>query len=151
MQKTDSESIAPSWIVGCAVHVVSQSEKRKDGRNVCVRLRTRKSRAELAQKSGTVNPEHVRGEMAKLAASKATETSLDRTDEDVERLPQRCTARKQWQQNALANLTGVPRNPRKWTGEPTTEVPHPKIRRDARQLRVLGSLIATHVRTSRKS
>ena len=31
------------------------------------------------------------------------------------------------------------------------KVPHPKIRRDARLLRVLGSLIETHVRTTRKS
>ena len=31
------------------------------------------------------------------------------------------------------------------------KVPHPKIRRDARLLRVLGSLIATHVRTTRES
>ena len=111
------------------------------------------------QKSETVNPEHVRGEMGKLDPSKVTEASLDCTDEDGERLRQRRTARKQWQQNAFTNLTGVPRNPRKLAGEPMTEkqeeihlkVPHPKIRRDARLLGVLGSLIATHVRTTRKS
>ena len=52
----------------------------------------------------------------------------------------------------------MPRNPREWTGgddrkqeEIHLKVPHPKIRRDARELRVFGSLIATHVRTSRKS
>ena len=45
--KVDCESIVPSWIVGCAVHVLSQSEKRKDDHNMRVRLRTRKSRAEL--------------------------------------------------------------------------------------------------------
>ena len=83
--KVDSEGIVPRWVVGCAVHVLSQSEKRKDDHNVRVRLRTRKSRAELMQKSETGNPEHVRGEMGKLDPSKATETSLDRTDEDGQR------------------------------------------------------------------
>ena len=73
------------------------------------------------QKSETVNPEHVRGEMGKLDPSKATEISLDRTDEDGERLLQRRTARKQWQQNAFTNFTGVSRNPRELTGEPMTE------------------------------
>ena len=121
MQSLDSESIAPSWIAGCAVHVLSQSEKRKEDHNVRVRLRTRKSRAELMQKSETVNPEHVRGEMGKLDPSKATETFLDRTDEDGERLPQRRTARKQWQKNTFSNLTDVPRNPRELTGEQVTE------------------------------
>ena len=113
--KTDSENIAPSRIVGCAVHVLSQSEKRKDDRNVCVRLRTRKSRAELTQTSETVNTEDVRDEMAKLDPSKTTETALDRTDEDGERLPQRRTP------NACTNLAGVPRNPRELTEEPMTE------------------------------
>ena len=97
--------------------------------------------------------------MAKLDPSKATETSLDRTDEDGERLPQRCTARKQWQRNAFTNLTGVPRNPKELARELMTgnrrkcisKFPHPKVRRDARQLRVLGSLIATHVGTPRRS
>ena len=55
--KTDSESTAPSRIVGCAVHVLSQSEKCKDDRNVLVRLKTRESRAELTQTSETGNPE----------------------------------------------------------------------------------------------
>ena len=67
-----------------------------------------------------MNPERVRGEMGKLDPSKATETSLDRTDEDGERLPQRRTARNQWQQDSFTNFTGVPRNPR-LTGEPMTE------------------------------
>ena len=40
--KTDSESTAPSRIVGSAVRVLSQSEKRKHDRNVRVRLRTNK-------------------------------------------------------------------------------------------------------------
>ena len=57
--------------------------------------------------------------------SKTTETSLDRTDEDGERLPQRRTTRKQWQENAFTNLTEVltevPRNPIELTGEPVTE------------------------------
>ena len=43
------------------------------------------------------------------------------------------TARKQWQRNAFTNFTGVPRNPRELTGQKT-------VRRDSRQLRVLGSL-----------
>ena len=77
--QVDSESIAPSRIVGCAAHVLSQSEKRRDDHNVRVRLRTRRSRAELMLKSETVNPEHVRGEMRKMDPSKATETSLDHT------------------------------------------------------------------------
>ena len=59
--------------------------------------------------------------MAKLDPSNAAETSLDCTDEDGERLPQRCTARKQWQQSAFTNLTGVPRNPKELTEEPMTE------------------------------
>ena len=117
--KVDSESIALSWTVGCAVHVLSQSEKHDH--NVRVRLRTRESRAELTQTRETVNPEHVRGEMGKLDPSKATETSLDRTDEGGERLPQRRMARNQWQQDAFTNFTGVPRNPRELTGEPMTE------------------------------
>ena len=157
-RKTDSESIAPSRIVGCAVHVLSQSEKRKDDRNVCVWLRTRKSRAELTQKSWTVNPEHVRGEMAKLDPSNAAETSLDRTDEDGERLPQRCTARKQWQQSAFTNLTGVPRNPRELTEEPMTENRKKYISKSLIQRygetpdssECLGAS-SRHVRTSRKS
>ena len=74
--QVDSKSIAPSRIVGCAVHVLSQSEKHDH--NVRVRLRTRKSRAELAQTSETVNPEDVGDEMAKLDPSKTTETSLGR-------------------------------------------------------------------------
>ena len=45
--------------------------------------------------SETVNPEDVGDEMAKLDPSKTTETSLDRTNGDGERLPQRRTARKQ--------------------------------------------------------
>ena len=73
------------------------------------------------QKSEIVNPEHVRGEMGKLDPSKATETSLDRTNGDGERLPWRRTARKQWQQHAFTNFTGVPRNPRELTSEPMTE------------------------------
>ena len=60
--QVDSESIAPSRIVGCAAHVPSQSEKRSDYHNVRVRLRTRRSRAEVMLKSETVNSEHVRGE-----------------------------------------------------------------------------------------
>ena len=146
--QVESESIAPSRIVGCAAHVLSQSEKRGDDHNVRVRLRSRRSRL----KSETVNPEHVRGEMGELDPSKATETSLDRTDEDGKLLPQRRTARKQWQQNAFTNFTGVPRNPRGLAREPMTEnrkkyiskFPIQKVRRDAKQPRVLGSLIATH-------
>ena len=110
--QVDSESIYPSRIVGCAVHVLSQSEKRRDYHNVRVRLRTRRTRAELILKSETVNPEQVRGERGKLDPGKATETSLDRTNGDGERLPQRRTARKQWQPNAFTNFTGVTRNPR---------------------------------------
>ena len=156
--QVDSESIAPSRIVGCAAHVCSQSEKRSDDHNVRVRLRTRISRAELMLKSETVNPEHVRGKMAKLNPSKVTETSLDSTNRDDERLPQRRTARKQWQRNAFTNFTGVPRNPRKLAGELMTgnrrkcnsKFLHPKVRRNARQLRVLGSFSATHDNVPRK-
>ena len=46
-----------------------------------------------------------------------TETSLDRTNGAGERLPQRRTARKQWQPNAFTNFTDVPRNPRELTDE----------------------------------
>ena len=117
--KVDSESIVLSWTVGCAVHVLSQSEKHDH--NVRVRLRTRESRAELTQTIETVNPEDVGDEMAKLDPGKTTETSLDRTDEDGERLPQRRTARKQRQPNAITNFTGVPRNQRELAREPMTE------------------------------
>ena len=110
--QADSESTAPSQI-GCAAHVPSQSEKRRDDHNVRVLLRTRRSRAELMLKSETVNPEHVRGEMG-------SETSSDRTSGDGERLPQRRTARKQWQPNAFADFTGVPRNPKELEREPMT-------------------------------
>ena len=112
--QVDSETIAPSQI-GYTVRVLSQSERCRDDHNVRVRLRTRRSRAELMLKSETVNPEHVRGEMAKLNPSEATETSLDSTNRDGERLPQSRTTRKQWQQNAFTIFTGVPRNPKKWT------------------------------------
>ena len=115
--QVDSESIAPSRNVGCAAQVSSQSERCRDDHNVRVRLRTRRSRAEFLLKSETVNPEHVRGEMAKLNPSEATETSLDGTNRDDERLPQRRTARKQWQRNAFTYFTGVPRNPRKLARE----------------------------------
>ena len=63
--QVDSESIAPSQI-GNTARVLSQSERCRDDHNVRVRLRTRRSRAELTLKSETVNPEHVRGETAKL-------------------------------------------------------------------------------------
>ena len=115
--KVDSQSIALSWTVGCPVHVLSE----KHDHNVLVRLRTGESGAELTQTSETVNPEDVGDEMAKLDLSKTTETSLDRADEDGERLPQRRTARKQWQRDAFTNFTGVPRNPRELAREPTTE------------------------------
>ena len=118
--QVDSESIAPSRI-GYAVRVLSQSERCRDDHNVRVLLRTRRSRAELILKSERVNAEHVRGEMAKLDPSKATETSLDRTGEDGERLPQKCTARKQWQRNAFTNFISVPKNPIKFAREPMTE------------------------------
>ena len=93
--------------------MLSQSERCSDDHSVGVRLRTPRSRAELMLKNETVNPEHVRGEMAKLNPIEATETSLDSTNRDGERLPQRRTTRKQWQRNASTNITGVPRSPRK--------------------------------------
>ena len=61
------------------------------------------------QKSETVNPEHVRGDVGKLDPSEATETSLDRTDEDGERLPQSRTARKQWQETHSQTSQVCPR------------------------------------------
>ena len=100
--------------------MLCQSKRCRDDHNVRVRLRTRRTRVELTLKSETMNPEHVRGELAKLNPSKATETSLDRTDEDGERLSQRRTTRKQWQRNAFAKFTGVPRNPRKLARGPMT-------------------------------
>ena len=106
-----------------------------------------------------MNPEHVRGEMAKLTPSKATEISLDRTNKDGERMPQRRTTRKQWLRNAFTNFAGVPRNPKELAGELMTrngwksisKFSHPKVRRDARQLGVLGSFTATHDNVPRKS
>ena len=55
--------------------------------------------------------------MRKLDPSKATETSLDRTDEDGERLLQRRTTRKQWQRNAFTKFTSVLRNPKELARE----------------------------------
>ena len=52
---------------------------------------------------------------------KATETSLDHTDGNGERLPQRRTARKKWQSNAFTNFTRVPRNTWELAREPMTE------------------------------
>ena len=157
--KVDSESIAPWWIVGCTVHVLSQSEKPKDDDNVRVPLRTGKSRAEFMQKSETVNPEHLRGEMGKAGSEQghgnfpgshgrgrrtvASEAHGEKTmaakrshihhmcAQESKRIDGRADDRKQ--------------------EEIHLKVPHPKIRRDARLLNVLGSLIATHVRTTRKS
>ena len=57
----------------------------------------------------------------KLDPGKATETALDRTNGDGERLPQRRTARKQRQPNAFTNFTVVPSSPRELAREPTTE------------------------------
>ena len=150
--QVDSESIAPSRI-GYAVGVPSQSEKRSDDHNVRVRLRTRRSREELMLKSETVNPEHVRGEMAKLIPSKATETSLDRTNRDGERMPQRRTTRKQWQRNAFTNFTSVPRNPKElarelMTGNRKNYISKSRIQRYCET--VLGSFIATHDNVPRK-
>ena len=127
---------------GCAARVPSQSEKRSDDHNVRVRLRTRRSRAELMLKSETVNPEHVRGEMAKLNPSEATETSLDSTNRDGERLPERRTARESKGIGEVAVDTEQE--------EVHLKVLHPKVRRGARQLRVLGSFIATHDNVPRK-
>ena len=157
--KVDSENIVPSWIVGCAVHVPSQSEKRKKDHNVRVRLRTRKSRADLMQKSETVNPGHVRGEMAKLDLSKIMETSLDCTDEDGKRLPQRRNGEKTMVAKRSHKPHRCAQESKRIDGRTVTEnrkkihlkVPHPKIRRNVRLLRVPGSPIATHVRTTRKS
>ena len=153
--KVDSENIVPSWIVGCAVHVPSQSEKRKKDHNVRVRLRTRKSRADLMQKSETVNPGHLRGEMAKLDLSKIMETSLDCTDEDGKRLSQRRNGEKTMAAKRSHKPHRCAQESKRIDGRTVTEnrknlkVPHPKKRRNV--IRVPGSLIATHVRTTRKS
>ena len=85
----------------------------------------------------------MRGEMGKFDPSKATETSLDRTDEDGEPLLQRRTTTKHWQQKAVTNLTGLPRNPRELTGELMTEskkkyISKSFIQRNAAMLRVLS-------------
>ena len=61
--QVDSESIAPSRI-GYAVRVLSLSERCRDDHNVRVRLRTRRSRAELLMKSETMNPWIARTRMA---------------------------------------------------------------------------------------
>ena len=106
--QADSENIAPSQI-GYKVRVLGQSERCRDDHNVRVRLRTRRSRAELTLKSETINPQHVN-------PSKATETSLDRTNRDGER---RRTTGKQWQRNGFTNFTGVPRNPKELARELT--------------------------------
>ena len=155
--QVDSESIAPSQI-GYTVRVLSQFERCRDDHNVCVRLRMRRSRAEFMLKSETVNPEHVRGKLAKLNPSKATETSLDSTNRDGERMPQRCTTRRQWQRNAFTNFTSVPRNPKELARELMTrnrrklhlKVLPSKGTARRQQLRVLGSFIATHDNVPRK-
>ena len=156
--KLTARALPRRGLSGARYMCSSQSEKRSDDHNVRVRLRTRRSRAELMLKSETVNPEHVRGEMAKLNPSKATETSLDSTNRDDERLPQRRTARKQWQRNAFTNFTGVPRNPRKLARELMTgnrrkcisKLPIQRYGETPGSFRVLGSFIATHGNVPRK-
>ena len=135
--QVDSESIAPSQI-GYTVRVLSQSERCRDDHNARVRLRTRRSRAQLILKSETMNPEHMRGERRKLDPSKATQTSLDRTSEDGERLPQRRTTRKQWQRNAFTNFTRTGRSasqssPSKGTARRQVAQNACELYRDARQ------------------
>ena len=49
--QVNTESIAPSLIVGCAAPVFSQPEKRNDDHNVRVRLKTRRPSDELMLKS----------------------------------------------------------------------------------------------------
>ena len=110
-------------------------------------------------KSGAVNPEHVRGEMEKLNPSKATETSLDSTSRDDERLPQRRTGERTMAAKCIHRLhrcaQGIQEGSR---GEPMTgnsrkcisKFAHPKVRQNARQLRVLGSFVATHGNVPRK-
>ena len=110
--QVNREGIATPWVVGCVAHVLSQSEKRDDDHNVRVRLRMRECKAVLTQVGGAVDPWTVCGEMAKLDPGRATGTSLDRTDENGERPPQRCTTSEQWQREVITNLTSVPRNPR---------------------------------------
>ena len=143
--QADSESIAPSKI-GHTVRVLSQSERCRDDHNVRDRLRTRRSRAELMLKSETVNPEQVRGEMAKLNPSKATETSLDSTNKDDER-PQRRSEKTR----AAKCIHKLHRCAQESKGigqgaedKQQDEVSIHKVRRNARQLRLLGSFIATH-------
>ena len=94
-----------------------EEERRVRAKRVPVLPTDKEKDEELMLKSETVNPEHVRGEMAKQNPSEATETSLDSTNSDGERLPQRRTTRKQWQRNAFTNFTGVPRNPKELAKE----------------------------------
>ena len=60
------------------------------------------------------------GKVAKLDPGRATGTSLDRTDANGERPPQRCTTSQQWHRGVFTNPTGVPRNLRKLSGKPMT-------------------------------
>ena len=83
-----------------------------DDHNVRVRLRMRECKSVLTQAGGAVDPATVCGDMAKLDPSKATGTSLDGTDANGQRPPQRCTTSEQWQRDVITNLTSVPRNPR---------------------------------------
>ena len=61
----------------------------------------RECRGVLTQAGGAVDPGTVCGKMAKLDPGRTTGTSLDRTDANGERPPQRCTTSEQWQRDVF--------------------------------------------------
>ena len=101
-------------------------------------------------KNETVNPEHVSGK--KLNPSKATETSLDSTSRDDRAVASEAHGEKTMAAKCIHKLHRCAQESKKiGEGEDDREleevhlkVPHSKVRRNARQLRVLGSFIATH-------
>ena len=115
--QVDSESIAPSRIVGCVVHVPSQSKKRSGNHSVRVRLWTRRSRAELMMKSETVNPKHERGE--RKAGSEQGHGNFPGPRGRGRRMvvSEAHGEKTNVRRNAFTNFTGVPRNPRKLARE----------------------------------
>ena len=105
-----------------------------------------------------MNPEHVRSEMAKLNPSNDTETSLDRANKGWRADPSETHDKKAMAAKCIHKLCRCAEESKgicegaddREQEEVHLKLLHPKVRRDARQLKVLGSFIATHDNVPRK-
>ena len=131
---------------------------RSDDHNVRVRLGTRKPRAELMEKSETVNPEHVRGEMGKAGSEQGHGNFLVSHKRERKMVASEAHCEKTMAAKCIHKLYRCAQESKK-IGEGADDrkqeevhlkVHHSKLRRNARKLRVLGSLIATHGNVPRK-